>query len=183
MKQSVACICLMCIMIVLPQNLRAEELKFPTTKAEILQDLFDQPIEQEIDVEAVASQQGKRGLGGIVDDTPLPKVGASILFATNSAKIEAESLPLLRLFGEALTERGDAVLIVAGHTDSKGSDGYNLKLSEKRAQAVKDFFQKEYDIAADRLIVSAYGEYQPIESNETPEGRAKNRRVEFVRVK
>jgi outer membrane protein OmpA-like peptidoglycan-associated protein len=158
-----------------------KSLLFPTTAEGIIQELSVKPS-------IPALQKGTRGLGGIVDDeatlTKLPKVGALILFDFDSAAIKAESLPLLREFATAFQSDTlkDAVLIVAGHTDSKGSDEYNLDLSRRRADAVKKFLVSEYQIADNRLIVKPYGEHKPIESNETSEGRSKNRRVEFIRI-
>ena len=68
---------------------------------------------------------------------------------------------------------------VAGHTDSIGSDTYNQKLSERRAQTVTDELQRD-GISASRMTVRGYGERKPIADNKTEEGRARNRRVEIV---
>lgn len=131
-------------------------------------------------------EQGTRGVGSIVDDEMLeeaPKVAALILFDYNSAVIKAESIPLLQEYGKALRgDLKDIVLVVAGHTDSVGSDGYNLVLSERRAKSVKNFLVAGYHVDEKRLIVKPYGERKPIETNTTPEGQAQNRRVEFIRV-
>jgi outer membrane protein OmpA-like peptidoglycan-associated protein len=70
------------------------------------------------------------------------------------------------------------VIEIHGHTDSIGSDAYNQTLSEKRAQSAKDYFVSK-GISADRLATKGMGEQDPIATNETPEGRAENRRVEF----
>jgi len=67
---------------------------------------------------------------------------------------------------------------IQGHTDSKGSDQYNQKLSEKRAESVKNYFVAG-GVAAGRISSRGYGESKPIATNETPEGRAKNRRIEI----
>ena len=73
-------------------------------------------------------------------------------------------------------------LVVAGHTDSVGTDEYNMGLSKRRAQAVKEFLVSAYQIDVNRLIVRWFGERQPFTSNDTEAGRAKNRRVEFIRI-
>ena len=159
-----------------------DKITFPATKEEILKELFDKPLGTSVDVDLIRKNEGKRGLGGVVDDKKLPSVAASIQFDTNSAIIKPESLSLLCLYGEALQERRNTVLIVEGHTDSTGSEGYNLRLSQRRAESVKKFLLEQYGVGANRLIVSAYGEDKPIASNDTDAGRAKNRRVQFTRV-
>ena len=69
-------------------------------------------------------------------------------------------------------------VIAIGHTDSIGSDAYNQKLSERRAQAVKDYMVSK-GVAADRIQIKGMGESQPVADNKSKEGRAKNRRVEI----
>lgn len=69
------------------------------------------------------------------------------------------------------------VIVAVGHTDSVGADAYNQKLSERRAQAVKDFLLTQ-NLPADRIYMQGKGEKQPVASNKTKDGRAKNRRVE-----
>jgi len=68
---------------------------------------------------------------------------------------------------------------VAGHTDSVGTDSYNQGLSERRANAVKDYLTAQ-GIKASRLTARGYGESRPVASNDTDEGRAENRRVELI---
>lgn len=81
-----------------------------------------------------------------------------------------------------LKEWGDVKVEVAGHTDSVGSDGYNMDLSQRRANTVRDYLISK-GIAADRLVAKGYGESQPIASNDSDEGRFKNRRVELNQIK
>ena len=71
---------------------------------------------------------------------------------------------------------------IAGHTDSTGPDAYNLALSERRAQTVVAYLIRR-GISKDRLAVQFFGETKPLETNETEEGREKNRRVEFKILK
>jgi outer membrane protein OmpA-like peptidoglycan-associated protein len=158
-----------------------KSLAFPTTTEGIVQELGIKPS-------GPAFQKGARGLGGIADDeqaiAAAPKVGALVLFDFDSDGIKAESLPLLQEFGKAFQsdKLKDAVLIVAGHTDNTGSDEYNLNLSRRRAEAIKTFLVSQYRLPENQLLVKFYGENKPLESNETTEGRAKNRRVEFIRI-
>jgi len=77
---------------------------------------------------------------------------------------------------------GDVDIEVAGHTDSKGSDAYNMTLSLQRAEAVRNFLISR-GVAADRLSAKGYGESQPVADNATDEGRFKDRRVELVPLK
>ncbi|MHB1092622.1 OmpA family protein [Thiobacillus sp.] len=81
-----------------------------------------------------------------------------------------------------LKEWGDVKVEVAGHTDSVGSDRYNMDLSLRRANTVRNYLISK-GIAADRLVAKGYGESQPIASNDTDEGRFKNRRVELNQIK
>ena len=71
---------------------------------------------------------------------------------------------------------------IAGHTDSKGSDDYNLNLSQGRSQSVVDYLASQ-GIDKTRLQAHGYGETKPIDTNDTDEGRANNRRVEFTILK
>jgi len=110
-------------------------------------------------------------------------VSAFIHFDFNSAFIQKESYPRLREYAKTLQgDLAEAVVEIGGHTDNQGNDEYNTKLSKRRAQAVKDLLTEKYKIAAYRLIIKGYGESQAIESNDTKQGRAKNRRVEFIRI-
>jgi OOP family OmpA-OmpF porin len=66
-----------------------------------------------------------------------------------------------------------------GYTDSIGTDAYNMKLSERRATAVKDYLIKEAGVDSSKITAVGHGEADPVADNKTPEGRAKNRRVEI----
>ena len=71
-------------------------------------------------------------------------------------------------------------ILVAGHTDSRGTDQYNQKLSERRAANVRKYLIEKFGIGGDKLVPKGYGESQPVATNETDAGRQKNRRVEVV---
>ncbi len=102
-------------------------------------------------------------------------------FPFNSAKIPAMELGDIDRVAEFMKKHPEVSAILEGHTDSIGSAAYNLKLSKRRAEAVKNALV-ERGIDASRLSVKAYGESKPVASNDTAEGRAKNRRVEVVLV-
>ncbi|UCF71496.1 MAG: OmpA family protein [candidate division WOR-3 bacterium] len=110
-----------------------------------------------------------------------------VYFETAKSDIKPESYPVLD--GAAKTIKmvfegnPDVKIEVQGHTDSRGSDAYNLNLSNDRAGSVKQYLVLNHNIDADRLIARGYGETKPVASNDSPEGMAKNRRVEFVVMK
>ena len=102
-----------------------------------------------------------------------------ILFDVNSARIKPESYGVIRQIAMAL-EESDKRINIIGHTDSDGDDNSNLALSEKRAQAVKDALVRDYGVDGGRMDVKGKGESDPVAENTSPEGKAANRRVEFV---
>ncbi len=105
-----------------------------------------------------------------------------ILFSVNSATIRPESTPTLEEMGTMLEEHPDLRLRIEGHTDATGDDASNLELSQRRAEAVRDFLVESYGVEAGRLEVEGLGETKPIDDNDTPEGRQNNRRVELVKL-
>lgn len=104
-----------------------------------------------------------------------------ILFAVNSATIKPESYGSLKDIANVLAENSSVRVKVIGHTDSDGDAKLNLELSKKRAASVKDALVKEFGIDASRIETDGQGASQPVASNSTPEGKAQNRRVEFVK--
>ena len=105
-----------------------------------------------------------------------------ILFGVNSSNIEPESTPTLAEIGTMLQQHADLRLSIEGHTDASGSDAYNLELSQKRADAVRAYLVREYGVDSARLQAVGKGETVPMDTNDTPEGRQNNRRVELVRL-
>jgi OOP family OmpA-OmpF porin len=105
-----------------------------------------------------------------------------ILFDSGSSTIKAESYRTLKEIGNLMTDEPSLKLSVEGHTDSDGADDYNMDLSKSRARSVVDYLTSEFGIAADRLEFKGWGESKPIDSNDTPEGKANNRRVELVKI-
>ncbi|RIV43903.1 OmpA family protein [Flagellimonas pelagia] len=106
----------------------------------------------------------------------------TILFDTGKSSIKAESTSVMVDIIQILNEYPNAKFTVEGHTDSQGSDATNQALSEKRANAVRDFLIDK-GISASRLTAIGYGESKPIATNNTRAGRAQNRRVEINLVK
>jgi outer membrane protein OmpA-like peptidoglycan-associated protein len=101
-------------------------------------------------------------------------------FDSGSAVILTSHFGLLTKVQDALKNFPDSVITVEGHTDSFGSDETNLELSQRRADAVRSFLLSQTDIAPYRISAMGYGEARPIASNETAEGRARNRRIDLV---
>jgi outer membrane protein OmpA-like peptidoglycan-associated protein len=100
-------------------------------------------------------------------------------FDFDKANIRSDSVPILREAANTLKENPSVHVVVEGHTDSKGTEAYNQRLSLRRAEAVKDYLVK-LGVSASRLTVRGKGESQPVASNDTEEGRAENRRVELL---
>jgi outer membrane protein OmpA-like peptidoglycan-associated protein len=105
-----------------------------------------------------------------------------VYFDFDKATLRSESYPVLDRAAEILKTFPDIVVEIQGHTCSLGSDEYNLKLSNDRANAVVDYLITHHMIESSRLIPRGYGEMNPIATNDTPEGRAQNRRIDFVIV-
>jgi OmpA-OmpF porin, OOP family len=105
-----------------------------------------------------------------------------ILFDTGSDRIRPESTPTLKEIGEMLKQHPELRLRIEGHTDNVGQAAANQALSEKRAAAVRQHLVGEYGIDGSRLESAGLGASRPTVSNDTPEGRQQNRRVELVRI-
>jgi OmpA-OmpF porin, OOP family len=103
----------------------------------------------------------------------------SIRFESGRAVIDPDSTGLLDRLIETAMRCPAANIEIAGHTDGDGEDAFNQALSEKRAQAVADYLVKA-GLPADRFTAVGYGSTQPIASNDTDEGKAQNRRIEFL---
>lgn len=109
-------------------------------------------------------------------------VTRGILFDVNSAVIKPQSYGVLKDIANTLKENEGVKIKIIGHTDSDGDDAGNTELSKRRAEAVKIALIKEFGIEASRIQTDGKGESQPVEKNDTPEGKANNRRVEFIRM-
>jgi len=111
-----------------------------------------------------------------------PKIDVEINFGFNSAELTPDTKPQLDNLGKALTspDLQGAVVMLGGHTDAKGADDYNQKLSERRAETVKRFLVDNYKVSPDLLVTSGYGKAGL--KNSVDPFAAENRRVEIVNV-
>lgn len=100
-------------------------------------------------------------------------------FGFDSSNLTSAAMANLDKLAEVLKNNPDTNINIYGHTDSKGSDEYNLSLSDRRAAAVKSYLASK-GIASSRMLTMGVGEKEPIASNDTDAGRAQNRRVEFA---
>ena len=107
----------------------------------------------------------------------IASITLKVNFAFDSHVVEEHYFQNLEELADFLKRFEDIQIELEGHTDSRGAEDYNLELSERRAEAVRQVLVNEYGIAAGRLLPRGYGESRPVASNETEEGRAENRRV------
>jgi OmpA family protein len=151
------------------------------TEEELARSLFGQ----------TSSDMRTRGIGPAQPQTPKPTgnpdkqaVALNVFFEFNSDKILQGYYGDLDKLGKVLTTPQYSVyrIQVEGYTDSVGSDSYNQRLSQRRAESVKRYLVQHFPIPVDRLVVKGLGESNPIASNDTSEGRDKNRRVEVVNL-
>lgn len=105
-----------------------------------------------------------------------------ILFDINKATIKPSSEKVLLELGEALNSTPDFKVMIIGHTDGDGKESDNQKLSEKRAESVKNYLVSKFGIDSSRMQTSGKGESQPLGDNSKEEGKAQNRRVEFKKI-
>ena len=138
------------------------------------------------DIDKCPTVPGTFANAGCPEEKPKPTIeqmqpvmdtaARNILFKTGSAVLTTSSYGALNAIAESLSQNTDLQLTIEGHTDNTGSDALNKKLSLKRAGTVKTYLAKR-GVAAARMTTEGYGESQPIATNNTAAGRAKNRRV------
>ncbi|MGZ5191621.1 MAG: OmpA family protein [Flavisolibacter sp.] len=105
-----------------------------------------------------------------------------ILFDVNSDKIKPISYGVLKEIATTLKDNPDVKVKIIGHTDSDGDDAKNMDLSKRRAASVRIILTSEFDIDATRMETDGLGETKPVADNKIAEGKAQNRRVEFVKL-
>lgn len=114
------------------------------------------------------------------------ELAADVLFDFDKHDLRPEAIPSLQKVAEVLRSRAGSPVAIDGHSDGKGSDAYNQPLSEKRAQAVRDWLVKSGGVNAAGMTTKGWGKTKPIVPNtrpdgsDDPEGRKKNRRVEIT---
>jgi outer membrane protein OmpA-like peptidoglycan-associated protein len=101
-------------------------------------------------------------------------------FAAGKAEIVDQQVPLLEKVRTIVEMFPDNKLVVEGHTDDRGEAAANMQLSEKRAYAVMQYLRQALSMSADRIQATGFGADKPVASNQTPEGRGKNRRIDIV---
>ncbi|PWH84524.1 OmpA family protein [Algibacter marinivivus] len=105
-----------------------------------------------------------------------------ILFDSGSANIQPQSLGIIRQISQVLMQDENIKLNIVGHTDADGTEDSNLKLSKARADAVKNALINIYKVSGDRLQTDGKGESEPVGDNSSSDGKAQNRRVEFIKI-
>jgi outer membrane protein OmpA-like peptidoglycan-associated protein len=118
----------------------------------------------------------------VVEENDLPAIDLEVFFNFDSAEITPEALPILKKLGAALSDEKlkGSVFLVAGHTDAKGSDAYNLSLSDQRAKSVAEFLIENFHIDPKQLVAVGFGE-EKLKNPENPLA-AENRRVQVVNM-
>ncbi len=109
-------------------------------------------------------------------------ISYGIYFDSGKDVVKPESYASAKEIAAVLTENPDVRIKIVGHTDSDGQDALNMDLSKRRAANVKEYLTKEFSIDGSRIETDGLGETKPISDNNTPEGKAKNRRVEFIKL-
>lgn len=108
-------------------------------------------------------------------------IARGILFDTDSDVIKPESAPVIKQIAKGLETNPNLKLLIEGHTDSVGNADHNLDLSRRRAEAVRSVLISQFNVDASRLTAAGLGSSKPVDTNDTPQGRAQNRRVELVK--
>ena len=139
--------------------------------------------------ETLRTELDKAGLNDMAEVQMTDKlirvnISAPILFRSGSAELEPNALEVLAVIGRLLEKLKNNDILIEGHTDNipvkSGEYSSNWALSAARSNSVVDYLAANAGIPQEKLVSAAYGEFRPIAPNTTPEGRAKNRRIEIV---
>lgn len=135
-----------------------------------------------MDVQETKLRQKLQGTGVSVTrsgDNIILNLPGNVTFRTGSADLNPDFFRVLDSVGLVLDEYEKTLIVIAGHTDSVGSDASNQQLSERRAMTVGQFLTGK-GVSGQRLVIIGYGEARPIADNNTDQGRSQNRRVELT---
>ncbi|MCF8338247.1 MAG: OmpA family protein, partial [Bacteroidales bacterium] len=148
--------------------------KHPATALQVVEEkpMETGKVKVEIDAETMANDIDKKGSVRIY----------GIHFDTDKATIKEKSESTLAEIATLLEQKPDLKLHVVGHTDATGSMEHNMELSKQRAEATVEYLTSEHGISEDRLTPYGVGPLAPVSGNENEDGRARNRRVELVKV-
>jgi len=117
------------------------------------------------------------GTGCKIKTVTVETIELDIKFPTNSSDVRAEYMPELKKVADFLNKHTDLIVDIEGHSDSRGKASYNKWLSQRRATSVKTAIVNQFSIDAKRVNAIGYGEEKPVASNDSADGRQKNRRV------
>ncbi len=189
-KRSVL-VAMMFILWVSVPMLSAQDDRFQTSSEEMVRELTRRPVQYR----SLVSGSKKRAIVVaqrienrveektiMVDESAdVPRLKVKIEFDYDSSVLKASSYHLLKEVGVALTSKAlrHKKIMINGHTDSDGSDRYNLRLSFDRAESVKAYLVSRFNISEDRLDIRGFGEELPIKPNTSGYNKQINRRVEF----
>lgn len=163
-----------------------ENDKCPGTAAGIAVDAKGCPLDSDKDGVIDSADQCPNTRAGLAVDRkgcPPPieenvKVAIGVLFASGKADIDENSTADIKKLGDFMQTYPTTTTVIEGHTDSVGSAALNKGLSQRRADAVRDYLIKNYSIEPGRIKAVGYGSERPVADNATPEGRKQNRRIE-----
>jgi outer membrane protein OmpA-like peptidoglycan-associated protein len=113
-------------------------------------------------------------------DETVIRIPDKVLFDFDSSRLRPEAYPVLEEIAKSLNNSEGYEVKIEGHTDSRGSDEYNIKLSKERAEAVRKALIDRYGVSPDILTAEGLGEREPVAPNDTEKNRQKNRRVEIT---
>ena len=107
----------------------------------------------------------------------------AILFDFDKYNLKVSAIKTLNDIGAKIVKKGYEIIIIDGHTDSIGSNGYNTKLSRSRAKSVFDYLSVNFGLSKELFTIKGYGEKKPVSSNKTKNGRQENRRATITLIK
>jgi chemotaxis protein MotB len=158
-----------------------------TQKARMAEDVLQKFKEQDV-AKNLEEELSKSGLKNAAEVQMTEKqikinIAAPVLFSSGKAGLNLSSTEILGALAKVLARLPNDI-VIEGHTDNvpirSGDYATNWELSADRATAVADFLSDKFSISNSRIICAAYGEYRPVATNDTPEGRALNRRIEII---